>query len=204
MAIANGRFDEIRDAASKLLRGRSFASITTKELAKAANVSEATFFRYVDNKKLLLSSVYGDLMDEVLAKIDEEDARLVAELKGHPTFDFYIGRVLNLYRLRSRFYVDNPTNSAIYLRLGFDPSYENASRNIKQGDRTIAMVTEILKRGQVSGVINGKIEMRLCAQNLHGTYVHEIDRTEIRGFAPDSLWERLEPRLKVQLLPLEV
>lgn len=40
------------------------------------------------------------------------------------------------------------------------------------------------------------------AQNCHAIYMHEIDRTPVRGFDPDRIWERLGPRLDAQLRPL--
>lgn len=196
---------KIVDAASKLLLRNSFHEITTKQVAAEADIGEATLFRYISSKQELLTLVYGDQLDGVLNRIEQEDAQAQATTpSGEWTAEFYSNRVLNVYRLRSEFYLINPANAALYLREGFQPESPESPRHIAQGDRTIRLVAQILEEGQRQGSITDRVHSYIVAQNCHGTYMHEIDRTPVRRFDPTTIWTRLEPRLKAQLLPLEI
>ncbi|WP_370615435.1 TetR/AcrR family transcriptional regulator [Mumia sp. Pv 4-285] len=197
------RLDRIRAAATELLLEKDFQSITTRDIARRAGVAEATLFRYIKGKQELLTMVYGDQLDAQLSAVEEEDARLVAG-RGNapPTVDSVVERIFHIYRRRCEFYQVAPHNASLYLRQGFEVDRDLSARPVSQGDRTIRLVASILAEGQQTGVIDPSVEAALVAQNLHGTYMHEIDRTPVRGLDPSTLWERLRPRLEVQLLPL--
>ncbi|MDR7233581.1 TetR/AcrR family transcriptional regulator [Agrococcus sp. BE272] len=196
------RQQQIAEAAARLLLTHSFEEITTKAVAAEAGMGEATLFRHIGSKHELLTIVYGDQLDAELNRIEEEDSRMVAQRRADtPTAAFFIERVLNAYRLRCAFYLINPANASLYLREGFKPGTESA-RHISQGDRTIRLVAQILREGQDVGTLTGIVDPLVVAQNCHGTYMHEIDRTPVRGFDPATIWERLEVRLRAQLEPL--
>ena len=195
--------ERIRTAATDLFRESNFASITTRDVARRAQVAEATFFRYVANKHELLALVYGDQLDALLSAVEEEDARQISLARGaEPSLDHVVQRIHHVYRLRCDFYRLSPHNVTLYLRQGFDVDHGLSARPVAQGDRTIRLLTSILRDGQEAGVLDPATSMDLVAQNLHGTYMHEIDRTPVRGFDPSTIWERLQPRLDVQMLPL--
>lgn len=185
----------------------SFDEITTKAVASAAKIGEATLFRYISSKEELLTIVYGDQLDAVLNRIEHDDALSVArhqEEQGTLPASFYVSRILHAYQLRCDFYLLNPVNAGLYLREGFNPDSSESARHLAQGDRTIRLTTHILREGQANGVIMASVDPGVVAQNCHGTYIHEIDRTPVRNFNPKSIWQRLEPRLNVQLVPLAV
>ena len=58
--------------------------------------------------------------------------------------------------------------------------------------------------GQRAGLIIGEVNALLVAQNCHGIFIHEVDRTPTRGFAPETIWERVSARLDAQLMPLAI
>ena len=60
----------------------------------------------------------------------------------------------------------------------------------------------IVGDGQERGLLDRRAAPLLVAQNCHAIYMHEIDRTPVRGFDPDRIWDRLGPRLDAQLRPL--
>lgn len=197
------RLQRITAAAARLLVEKSLTDITTKELAAEAEIGEATLFRYIKNKQELLTLVYGDQLDTVLNQAEREDVQIATERLGeHPASDFFTDRALHPYRARCDFYLVNPQNAALYLREGFVVGNPESPRHIAQGDRSIRLVTEILRQGQEAGVLDRRFDVHVVAQNLHGTFMHEIDRTPVRGFDPGTIWQRLEPRLRVQLEPL--
>jgi len=199
------RRQRINEAAAKLLLDKTFDEITTKEVAAEAGIGEATLFRYIRSKQELLTIVYGDQLDRVLNRIESDDARTVADSIGHALSSrHFIDRVLGAYHTRCDFYLLNPTNAARYLREGFDIGTPESARHIAQGDRTIRLVTAILRDGQDRGLLTRAVDAYVVAQNCHGTYMHEIDRTPVRGFEPTRIWDRLETRLRVQLDPLAI
>ncbi len=193
--------DSIQRAAAALMHAKSFDEITMREIAQLAGVGEATLFRYVPNKHDLLHMVFGDELDAVLDRIDEQDAALVAAQGDEPTGTHFVERIRAIYLERSAFYRRNPENASRYLREGFTLSARSA-RNVAQGDRTIALTRDIIEDGQRRGLLDVRGEALLVAQNCHAIYMHEIDRTPVRGFDPDRIWERLGPRLDAQLRPL--
>ncbi|MDR7233583.1 TetR/AcrR family transcriptional regulator [Agrococcus sp. BE272] len=194
--------DAIRAAAASLMASKQLDEITMREVAQLAGVGEATLFRYVSGKSDLLHMVYGDELDAVLDRIEERDASFVAANSTHVTGDHCVLRVRAIYFERCAFYRRNPENSARYLREGFRPEHGPASRNIAQGDRTIRLVASIIDTGQANGVLDLRPQPLLVAQNCHAIYMHEIDRTPVRGFDPDAIWDRVGPRLDAQLNPL--
>lgn len=193
--------EAIRTAAASLLRSKQFDEITMREVAQLAEVGEATLFRYVESKYELLHMVFGDELDVVLDRIDEQDAALVAAQGDDPTGTNFVERIRAIYLERSAFYRRNPANSSRYLREGFSLS-ELSARNVAQGDRTIALSRAIIEDGQERGLLDLRADPLLVAQNCHAIYMHEVDRTPVRGFDPDRIWDRLGPRLDAQLRPL--
>ena len=204
-ASKKDRASRIRTAAEELLRSRSINEITTKEVAEKAGIGEATLFRYIGSKHELLFMVYGNRMDELLSQIEQTDALAAAETAGADESGWhYLDRILNAYRIRCEFYLENPDNAAIYLRAGFDRQNLSRGRNIAQGDRSIRLTASILTEGQQRGVLIPKVDPLLVAQNCHAIYMHEIDRTPTRGFSPSTIWERASARLRAQLDPLVI
>ncbi|HET8868793.1 MAG TPA: TetR/AcrR family transcriptional regulator [Agrococcus sp.] len=193
--------DAIQSAAATLLQSKRFDEITMREVAQLAGVGEATLFRYVASKDELLHMVFGDELDAVLDRIDAQDAALVAAQGDHPNGTSFVERIRAIYLERCTFYRRNPSNASRYLREGFSLSALSA-RNVAQGDRTIALARSIIEDGQQRGLLDLRADPLLVAQNCHAIYMHEIDRTPVRGFDPDRIWERLGPRLDAQLRPL--
>lgn len=198
-----GKAERIRAAAEQLLSERSIEKITTREVAELAGIGEATLFRYIGSKRELLMMVYGDQMDAILTKIEREDAVLASSgsLK-HEDGEAYCNRIYSIYRARCEFYRRNPDNAALYMREGFQVGSVTGARNIAQGDRSIRMVGAILAEGQSHGALIATVDPYLVAQNCHGIFIHEIDRTPVRGFTPQTIWDRTSARLSVQLSPL--
>lgn len=193
--------DAIQAAAATLMHTKAFDDITMREIAQLAGVGEATLFRYVANKQDLLHMVFGDELDDVLDRIDRQDAALVAAQGDEPTGTNFVERVRAVYLERAAFYRRNPANSSRYLREGFSLS-ERSRRNVAQGDRTIALVTGIIEEGQRRQLLDRRADPLLVAQNCHAIYMHEIDRTPVRSYDPEAIWDRLGPRLDAQLRPL--
>ncbi|MEV0688218.1 TetR/AcrR family transcriptional regulator [Nocardia sp. NPDC050378] len=191
----------IRAAAVDLLATKPYASITTKEVAQHAGIGDATFFRYVSSKDELLTLAYGDRMDSVLDELEREDDR-IEEAGEAEDGHWYCDRIRNLYRARADFYLQDPVNASLYLRQGFDIASPGCERAIQQGDRLIARARRIIADGQAAGRLIAGVDPLAVAQNCQGIFIHEVDRTPVRGFEPETIWQRVDARLSAQLDPL--
>lgn len=189
----------IRDAATTLLDSKDFDAITTREVAKTAGIGEATLFRHVSSKNELLTIAYGDQMDALIDELITADDNAAREKLNA---DRILERIRTFYKGRASFYLRNPNNASRYLREAFDTESSDRERTMKQGDRIIQRVEQILAEGQRVGLISAIADPFLVAQNCHGIFIHEVDRTPTRGFEPASIWDRVSARLDAQLLVL--
>jgi AcrR family transcriptional regulator len=192
----------IREAAVELLAERTIDEITTKEVAQRAGIGEATLFRHIPSKRALLILAYGDTMDSLLDEIERNDKAAAVATASEPTGHDFYQRVLAVLKSRSEFYMASPANASAYLRHAYDPQNLNPERNVTQGDRIIRLVLSILRAGQKANVLRDDIEPLRVAENCHGIFIHEVERTPVRGFDPADFWERLRLRLHAQLWPL--
>ncbi|MDJ0350762.1 TetR/AcrR family transcriptional regulator [Cryobacterium sp. PH29-G1] len=193
------RFADIRSAAERLLREKSFDDITTKEVAELAGVGEATLFRYISNKRELLLLVLGHQVDSLIDRIMASDA---VSAPGDQTGAGHIGRVKRIYEARAEFYVTDPETVTSYLEYGFKAGSQLGAESIIQGDRIIGLTESILRRGQELKVLMPDVDARTVAQNCNSIYIHEIFRTSVRNFTPETLSSRVASRLSAQLVPL--
>jgi AcrR family transcriptional regulator len=192
----------IRAAAVDLLARKPFSEITTREVAQHAGIGEATLFRYVGSKDELLTLAYGDRMAALLDELQSADDRVAAAANAGRPGDWYCARVRSFYEGRADFYLQDPLNAALYLRQGFDMASAGRTRTIAQGDRLIERVRSILAAGQSDGALLSRVDPLSVAQNCHGIFIHEVDRTLTRGFQPSTIWQRVHARLNAQLDPL--
>lgn len=192
----------IRAAAVDLLSRKPFSEITTREVAQHAGIGEATLFRYVGSKDELLTLAYGDRMDALLDELQIADDRIVADAGAGQPGSWYCARVRNFYESRADFYLQDPLNAALYLRQGFDMASAGRTRTIAQGDRLIERVRSIIAEGQADGALLSRVDPLSVAQNCHGIFIHEVDRTPTRGYKPSTIWLRVNARLDAQLDPL--
>ena len=78
--LIQARRDQILDAAAKVFAEKGFHRATTKEIARAASVSEGTIYNYFDSKADLLIGIMTRLaelesLDEELSRAPQGDAR---------------------------------------------------------------------------------------------------------------------------------
>lgn len=197
--MALGTERKIEDAASALLRHRSFTDITTREVAERAGVSEATLFRHITSKSDLFLTVYGNQMDLVMDVYEREDR--ARSSVGPTSAHAYLQRVLGAYEARVAHYQENFINAAQYLLAAFDPSSPRRPRTVSQGERMIRFVENVLDEAKESGHLRTGTSARLIAENIHAVELHEIVRTPLREYPAAQAWDRLRPRIQ-QLLDL--
>lgn len=90
--------NKIMDAAKQLFSVNGYAAVTTKEIAKQANISEVTIFRYFDNKRNLFN---------VIVKEHMHNYDIVSFIKNDVTYDirydltFIAEKIVDGYRKNS-------------------------------------------------------------------------------------------------------
>lgn len=198
-------FERIRSTAVALLAEKSLNDLTTREIAQRAGIGEATLFRYVESKWALVILAYGDRLDELLDRIVDADRRTAAAV-SRPAGEFYCQRVLDAFWMRSEMYLESPENGAIYLQSGSDPRTRPDSpwlkRSIDQRNRLVALVTGIIQDGQTEGFLRDEFDAEVIASNCYGMYFFEMQVTVIQKLDQALYRERLDRRLRVQVLPL--
>jgi AcrR family transcriptional regulator len=198
-------FERIRKTAVALLAEKSLNDLTTREIAQRAGVGEATLFRYVESKWALVILAYGDRLDDLLDRIAAADRRAAAAVT-EPTGMTYCQRVLDAFWMRSEMFMESPENGAIYLQSGTDPRTRPDSpwlrRSIDQGKRLVDLVAGVIREGQAAGLLRDEFDAEIIADNCYGTYVFEMEITVVQKLDQALYRERLDRRLRVQVLPL--
>lgn len=196
------RLARILSAAAQLFAEKGFDQVTTREIAHAARVGEATLFRYVPNKSDLLLLVIGSKQDLLLDQLEQADDRTEAQAPKSPSAQWFLDRITEIYRARIGYYVADPVNVAQYVTAGLQAGSMLGPKSTFAGDRVIARVQRILAAGQQSGALRDDVDALLVARNVNGTYIHEVLRSPARNLTISATWDRLAERLDVMLRPL--
>ncbi|WP_026936934.1 TetR/AcrR family transcriptional regulator [Gulosibacter molinativorax] len=189
-------------AADELFRAHGFDQVTTREIAAAAGVGEATLFRYVPNKNDLLLLVIGRQQDALLDEIEQHDDLVASKAPVSPSGEWYLDRISNIYEKRITFYVNDPINVAKYIATGLQSDNSLRAHPMTSGDRVIDRVHGILASGQEADAIRDDVDALIVARNINGIYIHEALRSPSRNLPFETTWERLAQRFDVMLRPL--
>ncbi|ALV39930.1 hypothetical protein AU252_01095 [Pseudarthrobacter sulfonivorans] len=193
------RIARIRSAAEELFAARGYDDVSMSEVARLAEVGEATLFRYVNSKSDLLLMMIGERVAALLDDIERADA-LAPSGSGRD----YLDRIYRIYESRASMYVSDPMNISAFMMVGLDDASSLSAQAISMGDRTLALVTRILEEGQQAGYISDAAHARTVALNCNGAHLHEISRSPVRKLSPETFPTRLRERLAAQLEPLLV
>lgn len=197
--VRDERMLRITRAAAELFAERGFGDVTTKEIARRAEVGEATLFRYAGSKFELLMRVTDKQVETVIDEIEATDA--AAERGDART---YIDRIYDIYRRRSALYERDPDNTRALLLEAFAAQSPVQDRVSHTADRVIALVQRVIEEAQSAGELPTHLDSETVALNCNGTYSHEICRSAPRGLPVEMFSERLHRRLQAQLEPLLV
>ncbi len=87
---------QILQVAMKLFSKNGFAGTTTKKIAEAAGVSEATVFKHFSNKEEL----YADILDHKACNhgLENPFEEIAAELEAKDDFGVFYGMALNAFK----------------------------------------------------------------------------------------------------------
>lgn len=89
---AEERKKQIIENLIPLFTSRGFASVTSKDMAQAAEVSEALIFKYFPNKK----DIYASVQDHIAKDMEQEIAALCALQPSFQSFSMFLSKFLHV------------------------------------------------------------------------------------------------------------
>lgn len=193
------KFQRIRFATEKLLEDHTLDEITMREVAHLAEVGEATLFRYVNAKEELLQLVFGQKLEDIVMRLENDPAY---SGDRHRDADELLATIDDLYTIRIQLFLNDPKNVADFVRIGLEPESPLSTSSISLGDRYIQLLESIIQRGQNDGVVRKEWDAYIIADNCHSLYIHEVIRAASRKIPLETFSERLLKRIHTQLDPL--
>lgn len=168
------RRPELLAAARALIEDEGAETVTMVRIAKAAGVSEATVYKYFENKEDLINQVvrewatpFVDRLVKELSPLTEIRSRLI---------------LISIRYLRS--FEETPRLHRVFFREIRWGDYRNSPlREINV--QFTAQMTETIKRAQTAGQVSQTLDPRLVRDMLFGGLEHIALRTIFAGRAID-------------------
>lgn len=152
---------KIIDTAIRLFNAKGYVATTTAEIAKEADIYEATMYKYFRSKKDLFLASFEAICEELTAAYREIYQKYPDDEIG------YLKGVTLFYKN----YVFNDASRSMFLvhLLGYreDPDFESAFRNFME--RSIDAIEKVIQ----SAKNKGKIKSKLSARVLAAFYVNQ-------------------------------
>jgi AcrR family transcriptional regulator len=159
--------NRIKAAVRALIETKGFDEMTTREIARAAEVGLGTLFSYATNKRDLLFLVFNDEQDRLLdAAYREIDAALP-----------FVEQLVTAFRPFYEFFAAEPTFARYLLReLIFYESGAQAQRFQQGRRRIVTRIEQIVAAAQKRGRIGTAEDARMVARLIFAVYQAEIRR----------------------------
>ena len=157
----DSRPHEIIEAAKKILEAKGIKGLSTMKISKAAGVSEATLYKYFNDKNDLLNQVYVDWAEPFVERI-EKDIRDISDL--HSSLLFIAIRYLEGMKSEPKLHIiwfkhlrwENYIGSPIH----------------KMNRRYSNLVKEIFERGVANKEINNSANFDIFRDQFLGGLEH--------------------------------
>jgi AcrR family transcriptional regulator len=146
---------EIYEAAMDLFARKGFAAVTIAEIAEAADVGRGTFFLHFPSKAALLYEFNQRFAEDFLATLTEPRASAHDELSAL------------VQRMGAELAAKAEIMTAMLAE--FFASPETVAAAPRQGSALLAIVIDIITRGQERGEFARSIDPRLAAAAFFGT-----------------------------------
>lgn len=143
----------IREAARELFARRGYAATTTREIARAADVSETLVFRYFSDKATLFDEVvtapFGQLMDDFVARYPDPTA------EGH--------RQIVARQMTRQVYELFDANQTIFMALMSGP-IDGGSPTLRGLDRFFAQSVDQVSRRYAKAGISPPFDLSIAVR----------------------------------------
>ena len=180
----------IKAAVRELIESKGFDEMTTREIARHADVGLGTLFSYATNKRDLLFLVFNDEQDQL---VDAAYRNIPADLP-------VVEQLIAVFRPFYELFASEPTFARYLLReLIFYESGAQAAR-FQQGRRRIVsrvegMIVAAQEAGRIGTAENGRVIARLDLRGLPGRNPPLAARSQS---APEKGPRRAEARARAR------
>ncbi len=180
------KFSSIIDAALQVFGEKGYYNATISEIARKANVSEATIYEYFGSKEDLLFAIPGEITSQAVEFLEAMNAYIKgAENKIRAiVYGYY-----NLYK-------DNPDySSLVLLDLKHNRKFMEAE-GYREVKRAAGFILAALKEGMESGEFRPDIDPYLVRSMILGTIEHIFFRWHLKGRQED-LADFIDPMMEM-------
>ncbi len=174
------RQDDIVQAAIALIARRGYKFLTTKNLARELNLTEAALYRHFDSK--------NDLITRILSYFDQLSCQILEEISGLDPLERLHQFVLNRYRM----FAANPDLAKVMFSdelFQYDPSYNVQMQTIsgKHRDAVIGYLNDAIRQGQIDPdlvpgqlfrIVVGSMRYTVTQWNMTGQAFDLVDEGE--------------------------
>ncbi|GGL03586.1 TetR family transcriptional regulator [Sphaerisporangium melleum] len=169
--------ERILDAAERLMRTMGLARVTTKEIARAAEISEAALYRHFSGKEELFVAV----LQERLPKLGPLIARLTADSEGRSTEEC----LAEVARTATRFYEASiPIGSSLFAEPALLQRHREEIRKLDAGPhKPLAALAGYFRALRDSGRVRADADPDAAASLLLGAC---YQRAFLRLFVGDA------------------
>ncbi|MCG6986994.1 MAG: TetR/AcrR family transcriptional regulator [Gemmatimonadetes bacterium] len=166
------RHQQILDTAIDVFADFGFRGTTTKQIAKAAGVSEATIFLHFPSKEAL----YQAILEEVSQS--QEPLRGLLDADGDAPLADLLARLAQAFQRRQR------KDSAL-VRLALFSALERHTLGRRLVDQHLAGpvqgLTRLIQRAQEHGEVRADLDPKMAARALDSMLVHQVLLQEVLG-----------------------
>ena len=167
--------DAILEAALEVFAQKGFQDATISEIAKKANVAEATIYEYFENKETLLFSIPAKKQNEALDQLGFQ----LAGIKGA------LNKIRKLVWFYFWFFQNNrPWTSVVLLILRQNKNFLNAPA-YQLIRKWAEEILKIFQEGQEEGSIRKDVNIFVARNLLLGTIEHLTTRWILMGKPKD-------------------
>lgn len=180
------KFSSIIDAALEVFGEKGYYNATISEIARMANVSEATIYEYFGSKEDLLFAIPLEITTQAVEFLE----LMSLYIKGAENRIRAI--VYGYYNL----YKDNPDySSLVLLDLKHNRKFMEAE-GYKAVKRSAGFILEALKEGMESGEFRADIDPYLVRSMILGTIEHIFFRWHLKG-RREELADFIDPMMEI-------
>lgn len=154
--------NKIIDSAMKVFGSKGFHDSTISEIARAADISEATIYEYFDSKETLLFSIPEKFISETIS----ETSKILPYIKGAEN------RLRCLLYLHYEIYRDRPNySSVVLLNLKQNRNFMK-TKSYQQVRKYSQILIKTIAEGMESGEFRSDLDPYLVRHILLGTIEH--------------------------------
>jgi AcrR family transcriptional regulator len=156
------KLTQIRAAALALFRRKGFHSVTTREVAEAADIGTGTLFTYARDKDELVLLAYGPVLAAAIATL----------IDSCPNGAALLDRLVHLYGGIIDIFTENPENLGAYLRAMQFAKHAGGHNQdaVERHHHLVSTVGEWIIDAQHSGSVDANVDPALASRNFHALF----------------------------------